>query len=213
MPFITNKIISEKVVKRELYEEVKNERNQYSDMYEEQRKQVRMLSKDFDEISKNFESQSKQILNQTDAINKLNETINIERTEFQNTTNELQKTIKVRIDEKNEIKKINEAVLAINKEVTAQNEEYRNLYNDKPYWDNQTKYPSLIEETIKQLNEDKKLILFYQVASFINKGGNTDSDILDEMLNYKLIEMDSSNFPQLTLLGSFIYSQKKSVYD
>ncbi|MCT2562090.1 hypothetical protein [Chryseobacterium herbae] len=71
MPWITQKVISDKVVFKEEYDNIKDDRDQYSERYEIQRQKVRELSSDFDTISENYKMQGHLVVQQTTKINEL----------------------------------------------------------------------------------------------------------------------------------------------
>jgi uncharacterized coiled-coil DUF342 family protein len=79
MPMITKKIVSENLVMRTEYDDVVKERNEYSEKYEEQRKAVRIMSRDYDAISAEANNKNIQINEFQAQITNLNNSVSKEK--------------------------------------------------------------------------------------------------------------------------------------
>lgn len=79
MPMITKKIVSENLVMRTEYDEVVKERNEYSEKYEEQRKAVRLMSKDYDFLNEEANNKNTQINQFQTEITTLNNSVSKEK--------------------------------------------------------------------------------------------------------------------------------------
>lgn len=220
MPWITGKIISSKVVQKELYDEVSKERNEYAEMYEEQRKLVRNSSKEFDQISKNFQDQSNMVAKQTKEINelnsnnnKLNSSYSELSTKLTNVSDELKNMKEKHITELNtlnfEIKRLNK----INKHSERDLKEFYDLFEDKNFINNLVDFPLKVSYAANLLKRDEKIRQFSTVAKFLIKGGSIDSILLKEMVKYNVVykmESDDNNLDiyeyQLTPIGWILYN-------
>lgn len=68
MPWITGKVINKKVVERSVHEKIVEERDEYSEKYEDQRRAVRNLSKDYDKLMVDIQLKNDRITQQNDDI-------------------------------------------------------------------------------------------------------------------------------------------------
>lgn len=171
MPRLTKQIVSKNTVTKELYDEVKAERDDYSDKYEVQRKQVRVLSRDYDEISENYKKSSTRIAEQSTRIN----TLENEANEFAGRLNE----------ERN--KRLDQEQINID-EVTRLNEEIKRLQRD--YSDKSLQDSDLIENLREALRN----------ATVNNKNIAEHFDNLEKEYQDKIIENEKEiNLLKLSL--------------
>jgi hypothetical protein len=211
MPLITKKVINEKVVLKELHDEVSKERDEYSEMYEEQRKQVRALSKQFDEISNNYQSQSKIVTEQTELINNLtndNSGLN-------------SKLVKSKEDLETSSKKLNDKITSLELENTTkekqlqrqnfENQQFYDLFRgtNSEYWKPVKTYPLPVENAYQDLIKDKQLERFYVVADYLTNGGSIGVSTLYEMEKYNVIYKDIHDNFTLSPIGFIINKYKR----
>lgn len=211
MPFVTGKVISDKVVFKELHDEVLKERNEYSEMYEDQRKQVRVLSKQFDEISSNYQTQSKIILEQTESINKLTTENSDLSTKLTKSQNDLMTSIKT-WNEK--ITNLESEITTKEKQLNRLNHESTQFYNlfggeNSEYWKQAKSFPLPIEKAIKDLKKDNKLEQFFYVADYLTDGGSIGVKTLNEMEKYAVVYKDIHGNHTLTPIGFIISKYKR----
>lgn len=207
MPFITQKIISDKVVFKDDYDNVKSERDEYSDRYEEQRAQVRFLSKQFDEISENYKNQSALITENTTTINRLerdvltkDQTINIQNKNI----NEQKITIE---SLKAENDRFSKDIEFERKRINTYSEQFHFLFTDenKKFWiENIDKFP-VIRNMYQRLIDEDKLNMFIAVYRFLTQGGSIGGEAFDQMNEFGLVLRNDKETEYITPLATIIY--------
>ncbi|CAM3968162.1 hypothetical protein FLCU109888_11490 [Flavobacterium cucumis] len=202
MPSVTGKVITSKVVQRELYDEVFKERNEYAEKYEEQRKLVRDSSKEYDEITKNYQVQSSTVSVLTTKVNELTSENAQNMTEINRLTiNETNLT--------NEIKRIkndNSNLLDFKGFQEVQNYQYLQIISH--YRPVQTKehLPKIVKELYDNLVKNGLLNEFYSVAQFLTNGGDVATKKIERMVELKAVyKFKNSNEYRLTPSGNFLY--------
>lgn len=207
MPFLTQKIISNKVVFREQYEETSRERDEYSERYEQQRIQVRELSKQFDEISENFKKQSELVTMQTSEINKLEEERKLQTNQIEKQNREIEDLKKdSRLKEDKLLKRENDLDLArlLLKEYS-KNFDY--LLTDRGITlllNNLDEFPQ-VDSIYQDLVQKNLINSFIEVYSFLERGGGAMSDrALNEMMHLGLV-IGNQDEHIIAPIGKIIY--------
>jgi hypothetical protein len=213
MPWITGKIVSKNVVLKSVYDEVVSERDEYSEKYEEQRKNVRLLSKNFDEQVEQIKEKDTDIIDKTNKVSKLNQNIEAERQKLQNSESELQSF------------KAKGAQLQASLDITQQNldnsladlKQFGTLFfegDNKLFWDSIDRFPPIVLNKVSELKSMGKWTTFLSVGKFIESGGSIDGAALTEMAEFGLVSEKYSR-ERLTALGEIIWNfrSKFDTYD
>jgi len=197
MPWITGRIIDKLVVLKTTHQEVVDERDEYSEKYEEQRKNVRGLSKDYDEqlaINRETSSQLRSALS--------------DNNDYQSKITEITKDI-------NHLKRENDTANADLHEFKKKYEDLKVLYDDiskehaiaylieegffqlqQIFFDEQAlefftsgdKFPPKIYNIVLRLIKDRNWADFLLVADCLKNGNKgIGVDTLDKILSYKVL--------------------------
>lgn len=207
MPFLTQKIISDKVVFKKDYDNVKYERDEYSDRYEEQRAQVRLLSKQFDEISENYKKQSVSITENTTTINRLEREVLI-KDQTLNSQNKNISEQQINIDSlEAENDRITKEIKFERKKINTYSEQFYYLFSDenKEFWiENIDRFPE-IKNMYQRLLDENKLNMFIAVYRFLTHGGSISGEALDKMYELGLVLRNDKETEYITPLATIIY--------
>lgn len=198
MPRLNDKIVSSLVAPRKDFDEVKKERDVYAEQYETQRKQVRELSKQYDEMTKIAQEQldlTKQL-----TIDKERAMSNNSRLTTEN--RRLEKGIKDALDEVS-VNRIKDRLL------TEDNKHFKNVFLRK---DSVEEYePIFLPHTILNiatvLSQRKLLNKFFHTAEIIRVHGAFDLEGMDEFKRLELVTL-RENIHVLTLLGNILLDSK-----
>lgn len=208
MPNITGKIINKNVVRKSEYDNVVNEREQYFDQYEEQRKNVRLFSKTIDEQTEQIKQKDKDLLLQSDNIS--------------NTIKELNLT-KQKLEK---LRKENEDIVAIKKQLQSsldqlqkqynfkfeKSEKYEHLFFDEEnekFYLSQENFPPEVNNKVNELKNEDKWLTFLALGRFFENGGSLGGEVLTEMIKRGLAyERDSQE--NFTPLGRIIWRYRKA---
>lgn len=207
MPFITGKIINKNVVKKEEYDNVVKEREEYFDQYEEQRENVRTFSKTIDEQTEQIKEKDKTLLEQT-------KTISTTVKELESTKSKLERSLNDASSKANKIESLNNSL--------AENQKYKDYAIDKAnkfehlyfgkenqdFYSSIDKFPPEVITKLKELEKDNKLKAFIQVGQFYEHGGTMGGEIITEMINRELV-FDRGSREDLTPVGKIIYRYRK----
>lgn len=212
MPWITGKVINSKVVERTLYEEVIRERNSYSESYEEQRKIVRILSKDFDNQIEEIRRKQELILQTQTELNNANSEIStlqekLAISESQKLSESTQKSVvELQLDEtKSKLEEFREK-LSIEKNLT---DSYLNLFFEKEnlkFWKLSGLMPPTVISKVKELKSKGIWQIFNSVLNFTKSVGLVNVAEQNKMREVGIL-LDS---PRTTLsaMGRFIEANK-----
>lgn len=210
MPWITGKIINSKVVERSVHEKVVQERDEYSEKYEEQRKNVRNLSKDYDKQTDQIDEKNKLLNTNTDDISdfkkeitSLGDTLSIEK----------RLTTKLKLDNDG-LKTGLETLKTKLNSAENQNEVYsgniNNLLNvllDSNSFKFRTMedIPPVLIKKINNLQSSGDWQKFKQYYNFEMRGGSIGSDTVNRMQELGLANKDKNEklTPLGTLLGAY----------
>lgn len=218
MPFLTQRIISEKVVFKEDFDKIKVERDDYAERYEEQRKQVRTLSKQYDEISEiltgkitlindstfevaNLSEQKEKLKSDVTHLELSNQELTGENAVLKTTTNK-------QADKINHLQKRVDSSTFYIKELV--NNETSNFWKD-----NSSLLPD-VKSTVTKLLLDDKMKAFEEAYKYLKLGGSINVDVLEEMEELGLIYRNNQDAEILSPLGLIIYQlyvNKKNAED
>lgn len=208
MPFLTGKIINKNVVLKSTHDETVSERDEYADKYEEQRKNVRLLSKNYDEQIEQIKNKDVELAETMQSLSKLTRDFNSSEQKLQNTENELQKSNSKVERLESETKKLTDDLTIKLNDLN----EFRSLFfkaENRSFWDSSYKFPTIIRDKVKELKEANKWEQFIQVASFVEGGGTMSQTMLNEMTEFGLIEKGiDTNFKRLRPIGEIIFKYK-----
>lgn len=209
MPFITNIIVSKNVVLKDLYNEVAEERDKYAEQYEEQRKNVRQLSKDFDTQTEQISQKDAIIIDNTTLINSKDDLLTKLRLENAETIEKLNHVL----DDNRNLSQLNERLESdisdleeIREKQQKTIETINEMFHDTSFWLANNNFPPKITELVKVLKSENLWESFKTFHSFMFNGGNIHSIHLDKFEKYELI---TQNPLKLTLLGSIIGEYKE----
>jgi hypothetical protein len=208
MPFITGKIINKNVVLKSTYDETVLERDEYAEKYEEQRKNVRTLSKNYDEQIEQIKIKDVDLAEKMESVSELTKKLNSSEQKLQNTEHELQKSVSKVDDLESETKKQRDNLTIMLNDLS----EFKSLFfNDenRPFWDSTYKFPTTIINKVIELKQANKWKEFLKVASFIEGGGTISQTIINEIKEFGLIEKgEETNFKRLRPIGEIIYKYR-----
>jgi archaellum component FlaC len=212
MPFITGKIINKNVVLKSTHDETVLERDEYSEKYEEQRKNVRLLSKNYDDQTEQIKNKDEALAQSMESISKLTQDLNTSEHKLQNTKNELQTSQNTVEHLESETKKqIANLTMTMN-----DLSEFRSLFfydENRPFWNSPYKFPDVIINKVRELKKANKWEQFLKVASFIEGGGTMSQTMINEIIEFGLIEKgEETNFKRLKPIGEIIF-RYRSIFD
>jgi hypothetical protein len=204
MPWLTGKIINKNVVLKNTYDDVVAERDEYAEKYEEQRKNVRVLSRDFDAQTEENKRKDATIIENSAAINDLQDTISKRTDENRKLS---AKISKLEIDAEANNKKIIEQEQLINSQAI-EIASYSNILSDKDNstWVSEDKFPLSVAAKVKELKENKLWDVFNEVGIFVKDGGSVASQYIDQMeLHGIIIKAPNQGRTKFTPLGEIIW--------
>lgn len=208
MPFLTGKIINKNVVLKTTYDETVTERDEYAEKYEEQRKNVRLLSKNYDDQTEQIKNKDTTVANTMESVSKLTRDLNFSDQKLQSTEHELEKSKNTVEHLESEMKRQRVNLTSTMNDLS----EFRGLFFDeenRSFWNLSIKFPDSILNKVKELKEANKWDQFLQVASFIQGGGTISQTMLNEMIEFGLIEKgEDTNFKRLRPIGEIIFKYK-----
>ncbi|WP_026727009.1 hypothetical protein [Flavobacterium denitrificans] len=213
MPFITGKIINKNVVLKSTHDETVLERDEYAEKYEEQRKNVRLLSKNYDDQTEQIKNKDEELANSRESISQLSRDLNSSEQKLRNTTNELQRSTNTVEELESEAKKQRANLTTTMNDLS----EFRSLFfyeENRPFWDSPYKFPNVIIDKVRELKKANKWDEFLKAASFIEGGGTISQTILNEMTEFGLVEKgQDTNFKRLKPIGEIIFKYKSIFED
>lgn len=207
MPFITGKIINKNVVKKEEYDNVVKEREEYFDQYEEQRDNVRTFSKTIDEQTIQIKEKDKTLLEQT-------KTISATVKELESTKSRLEKSLNDASTKADKIESLNNSLEDFKKNndyLIDKANKFEHLHfseENRGFYSSIDKFPPEVINKIKELKKDNKLKAFIQVGSFYENGGSIGSEIVTEMIKRELV-FNRGSREDLTPVGKIIFKYRK----
>jgi len=213
MPFLTGKIINKNVVLKSTHDETVSERDEYAEKYEEQRKNVRLLSKNYDDQIEQIKNKDAELAKAMESISKITRDFNSSEEKLQNREHELKKSLNTVSHLESETQKQKDNLTIILNDLT----EFRNLFfNDKnrPFWNSLYKFPPLIIDKVKELKEANKWDKFLKVASFIEGGGTISATEIKEIEVFGIVvKGDGESFKKLTPVGEIIFKNRSILND
>lgn len=207
MPFITGKIINKNVVKKDEYDKVVKEREEYFDQYEEQRKNVRNFSKTIDEQTEQIKQKDKDLLKQTRTISETIKELDLTKNKLEKSSNEASNKSKELELAKNSISELNRNLEFKTDKVN----KFEHLFFDKEnqsFYSSIENFPPEVINKINELKKDNKLMAFIQLGSFYENGGTIGGELLTEMIKRELA-FERGSREDLTPLGKIIYRYRK----
>lgn len=208
MPIITKNIVSKNLVLRTEYDEVVKERDEYSDKYEEQRKNGRIQSKNYDELLEEANKKNTQINELQSDITTLNNNIAVEKStanHFKTSFEALEKE-KTELDNKYD-KLLNNAVV-----LDSAKEDFMDLYfgtENLGFYTDSMKFPPSIREKANELKHDVMWDLFLRLGEYFEKGGSVSLDVMKKMEEYGIVITDNMGKERLTPTGLILWRYRK----
>ena len=209
MPWITGKIVDKNVVLKTTHDSIVLERDEYAEKYEEQRKNVRLLSRDFDAQTEENKNKDATLIANTAAINDL--TINTQRQDREianlNTQNNNLK------NEIASVQKTNKTLTLLNNDYMTDIDLHNKLFfQDEDYWKVKDNFPPIVLNKVKELKKDEKWDMFKTVLNFYRHGGSISGIATQTMEDYGLLRTDVNGVDKFTPLGTVI-SNYSHVFD
>ncbi len=209
MPFLTGKIINKNVVLKSTHDETVSERDEYAEKYEEQRKNVRLLSKNYDEQIEQIKKKDFELAETMESISKLTRDLNSSEQGLQSSQHELQKAIQKIEFLGTEVEKQRDNLTIALNDLT----EFRRLFLDdenRSFWNSSYQFPTSIINKVRELKHANKWKEFLEVASFIEGGGSMMSQTsLNAIKEFGIvIQGDETNSRRLSPIGKIIYTYK-----
>lgn len=207
MPFITGKIINKNVVKKDEYDKVVKEREEYFDQYEEQRKNVRNFSKTIDEQTEQIKQKDKDLLKQTRTISETIKELDLTKNKLEKSSNEASNKSKELELAKNSISELNRNLEFKTDKVN----KFEHLFFDKEnqsFYSSIENFPPEVINKVNELKKDNKLMALIQLGSFYDNGGTIGGELLTEMIKRELA-FERGSREDLTPLGKIIYRYRK----
>ena len=207
MPFITGKIINKNVVKKDEYDKVDKEREEYFDQYEEQRKNVRNFSKTIDEQTEQIKQKDKDLLKQTRTISETIKELDLTKNKLEKSSNEASNKSKELEIAKNSISELEKNLEFKTDKVN----KFEHLFFDKEnqsFYSSVENFPPEVINKINELKKDNKLMAFIQLGSFYENGGTIGGELLTEMIKGELA-FERGSREDLTPLGKIIFRYRK----
>jgi predicted RNase H-like nuclease (RuvC/YqgF family) len=207
MPFITGKIVNKSVVRKSKYDDVVKEREQYFDLYEEQRKNLRLFSKTIDEQTEQIKQKDQDLLIQSETISKTVRELDSTRQNLDKSQNENGNKI-------SKIKQLDSSLEQLQKDYDvklAKIEKYEHLFFDeenKLFYSSIDKFPPEVLDKVEELKKEKKWASFIILGTFIEKGGSIGGEVLSEMIE-KDVAFERGSHEDLTPLGKVIWRYRK----
>lgn len=203
MPFITKRIVNKNVVRKSEYDDVVKEREEYFDQYEEQRKNVRIFSKTIDEQTQQIKLKDENLLEQSIAISKSIEELEITNKKLEN----LKSQNNIQIQKTNELSALLNNFQKENEIKIKQVEIYKNLFfsqESKSFYSTIDKFPPEIIDKVKELKNENKWGTFKYVGNFFQNGGTLGGEALSEMIE-KGIAFERDSREEFTPIGKIIW--------
>lgn len=209
MPFVTKKVISKKVILREEFDKVLEERDDYFTRYEAERNRIRKLTDDYDNVQENFKktsinyselsNQNKKITEKNitleESISELNERIkeiNFKNSEYKTKNNELNKKVNQLKDESSVI--LNDI------------DRYKILFKQNNLAFNFLLSNNHVYSICKKMIEDNNVRNFIEVGMFYKGGGNISAHTIKKIEKYNVIEnLQNSKNRRLNVFGELIF--------
>lgn len=211
MPWITGKVVNKNVVLKSTHDETVVERDEYSDKYEEQRKNVRIISKNYDEQIELIKTKDVDLATKSIELSKLTKNLNNSRQKAEGLENDLKKSLNNTI-----VLESNIDDLKNRQTITLNNlDEFKNLFfsvDNKFFWNSEHKFPPAIIEKVRELNNDGDWLHFLNVGKFVEFGGNISGESLTEMKEKGLL-YDGIHTEEFTPIGEIIYKYKSILGD
>ncbi|PIF32459.1 hypothetical protein CLU81_2999 [Flavobacterium sp. 9] len=208
MPYITGKVINKNVVLKSTHDETVTERDEYSEKYEEQRKNVRLLSKNYDEQIEQIKNKDFELAKAMESVSQITKDLNSSQQKSLNIEHELQKSlsqIKILESETRE-QRDNLAIMLNNLN------EFRSLFfneENKSFWDSPHKFPTIIIDKVREIKEANKWEQFLDVANHLEVGGTMASNRIIEIKEFGVINQEEGrNFKQLSPIGEIIFKYR-----
>lgn len=210
MPMITKKIVSENLVMRDEYNEVVKDRNKYSEKYEEQRKAVRIMSKDFDELSSDANNKNTLINNLQSQITTLNDSLSLEKSNSNKWKMDAESLERIVQD----LRGSNESLSDINDRLKSRNENFLEFFfgnldaNVDP-----VVLVQLALLKIRELRSENLWQTFLTAAHEITNDNIIDIDAISLMVERKLVVTDNEdeNRVKLSIMGEFLWKNRENL--
>jgi hypothetical protein len=159
MPFITGKIINKNVVRRNEYDKVVKEREDYFDRYEVQRENVRTFSKTIDEQTEQIKQKHKDLLKNYKTISETVEELDM-------TKDRLHRSVKNAEDKTQKLEFSDNTIAELkrnNEYTTDKLKRFEHLFFDKKnqsFYSSIEKFPLEVSEKLNELKKDNRLNAF-----------------------------------------------------
>ncbi|WP_353079488.1 hypothetical protein [Flavobacterium sp.] len=207
MPMITGKIINKDVVRKNEYDNVVKEREEYFDQYEEQRKNVRIFSKTIDEQTEQIKQKDENLLEQSNTITRTIKELDITKKKLENSeTSNKKNTIDILdLNESlNQLKNENEIKMI-------QIENFSNIFFypvSETFFNSPDKFPPPITDKVAELKKDNKWNTFLSVGHFFENGGTIGGEALTQMIE-KGFAFERGSREEFTAIGKIIWRYRE----
>lgn len=198
MPRITRRVINKNVVLRSQYEEVREERDNYAEKYESERKYNRELSKSYDEQLKEIKNKNQTVTENNNLITDLNEKINNLNSTLSRENLKNEKLTKELAIAKSEIINLQNKLDVLEEFYQIASKIFFDEENTEFWKNSRIPLPSLL----KTANDIKLAGLwkgFKEVVKFEQKGGSIAPEIYRKLEPFGIIRKDQKE--RLNLLG------------
>lgn len=203
MPYITRLIVNKNVVRKTEYDQVVKEREEYFDMYEEQRKNVRIFSKAIDEQTEQIKQKDQNLLEQSDKITKTIRELDVTKNTLTRNETEISNKTKIVSELENSIENFKLEDEFKSKQLS----EFGTLFfgeNSASYYSSPNQFPIEILQKVKELKDEKMWQIFLAVANFLTNGGTIGGESINEMMNKKLV-VERGRHEELSAIGKIIW--------
>lgn len=207
MPMITGKIINKDVVRKNEYDNVVKEREEYFDQYEEQRKNVRIFSKTIDEQTEQIKQKDENLLEQSNTITRTIKELDITKKKLENSETSNKKNtneILVLKESLNQLKNENEIKMI-------QIENFLNIFFyplSESFYNSPDKFPPPITDKVAELKNDNKWDTFLSVGHFFENGGTIGAEALTQMIE-KGFAFERGSREEFTAIGKIIWKYRE----
>lgn len=218
MPNITEVIVSDKIVEREIHDDVVQERNEIFEQYENERQKVR-------EFSRKIDTQLVQLKSLEKEVSKLNIEIETLNNEIHQNDNELISSKRLVEKLTNENEKVNDEIQKLEdseanlkielKSIYKLLDQYQELYEkvNIDYINSINQFPPKIIDVVKELKRNNRWEAFLKVGRFLTRGGGADFELLKEMEEKELVYSKGGKQHILGPVGSIIYKYQDILSD
>lgn len=210
MPFVTGKIVNKNVVRKEEFDDVVKEREQYFDQYEEQRIRVREFSKTIDEQTTQIKEKDKNYVAQSNTVNKLQRELELFSLQIDGANTKYEELIKSNSDLSNLYHDVNSK----NENNLKRLEQYDSLFfsdESKLFYDSIYKLPVPVIKKIRELDKEKLIEVFNNFGNYIDYGRPVNQSEIDLIIDKDLAYIENETL-KFTPIGRILW-QFRNTYN